>query len=278
MPRDRADTTAIRYARERAFHDERFADDDRRANRFYAIDAAANAYRMALVDSAPRDSVFLEYGCGAAASSAVHLASQGRPHVVAIDISRVAVTQAEAKARALGLESRIEFHEMNAEALTFPDDSFDIVCGSGVLHHLDLDLAYREIARVLRPQGRAIFLEPMGHNPLINLYRQRTPEQRTPDEHPLLTNDLELAWRYFRRVESTHFALSSLLGLPVATSRVGPRVLGWLDAADRAMFRRIPATRRLSWLVVIELIGSRTGGDREGSSQPEGAGRVKGRP
>jgi hypothetical protein len=48
----------------------------------------------------------------------------------------------------------------------------------------DLSLACSEIARVLRPGGPAIFVEPLGHNPLINAYRKRTPALRTVDEHP----------------------------------------------------------------------------------------------
>lgn len=256
MPPDRAEGIPIapdpRYDRERAFHDQRFARDDRPANRFYTISEAANAHQSEILDAAPRDAEFLDYGCGAAANSAIHLAGHGR-RVVAIDLSSVAVAEAEAKARALGLDGQIEFHEMNAEALSFADRSFDVVCGTGVVHHLDLRSAYSEIARVLRPSGRAVLMEPMGHNPLINLYRRRTPEQRTPDEHPLLIADIELAERYFRRVESTHFALFSLLALPFAEQRFGARLLHWLDGVDRAMFRRVPAIRRLGWLVVLEL-------------------------
>lgn len=256
MPVDRAEPDAIapdpRYDRERAFHDQRFAHDDRPANRFYTISETANAHQSAMLDAAPGDAEFLDYGCGAAANSAIHLAGQGR-RVVAIDLSSVAVEEAAAKARALGLDGRIEFHEMNAEALRFADRSFDVVCGTGVIHHLDLHRAYGEIARVLRPGGRAVLMEPMGHNPLVNLYRRRTPAQRTPDEHPLLMADIELAERYFRRVESTHFALFSLLALPVAGRRIGPSLLRLLDGLDRALFRRVPAMRRLSWLVVLEL-------------------------
>lgn len=37
------------------------------------------------------------------------------------------------------------------------------------------------------------FSEPLGHNPIINWYRNRTPEMRTEDEHPLLIKDIEFA-------------------------------------------------------------------------------------
>src|SRR3546814_19128134 len=74
----------------------------------------------------------------------------------------------------------------NAEQTSFPDASFDRIGGSGILHHLDLDRAYAEIARLLKPGGRAVFLEPLGHNPLLTAYRDRTPRMRTEDKnHPL---------------------------------------------------------------------------------------------
>src|SRR3546814_4334755 len=44
-------------------------------------------------------------------------------------------------------------------------------------------------SRVLRPGGRAVFIEPLGLNPAIELYRRFTPSARTPDEHPLLRRD-----------------------------------------------------------------------------------------
>ena len=46
----------------------------------------------------------------------------------------------------------------DAESLPYEDDSFDLVCGHAVLHHIpDLDLAMREVLRVLKPGGRFVF-------------------------------------------------------------------------------------------------------------------------
>ena len=120
-------------------------------------------------------------------------------HATGIDISPVAIEMGVREAASRGLRDRTHFAVMNAEALDFPDASFDRVCGSGILHHLDLKKAYGEIARVLRPNGYGIFLEPLGHNPLINWYRRRTPQMRTEDEHPLLKSDLALARDISRR-------------------------------------------------------------------------------
>jgi SAM-dependent methyltransferase len=64
----------------------------------------------------------------------------------------VAVRNAEG----LGLE--VDGRVADAETIPMPDDSVDLVVGHAVLHHIpDLDQAFREILRVLRPGGRFVF-------------------------------------------------------------------------------------------------------------------------
>jgi SAM-dependent methyltransferase len=49
----------------------------------------------------------------------------------------------------------------NVEALTFADDTFDLVTSTGMFEHVENDLAgYREICRVLKPGGYTIFSVP----------------------------------------------------------------------------------------------------------------------
>jgi hypothetical protein len=48
------------------------------------------------------------------------------------------------------------------------------------------------MTKILQPKGKAIFIEPLGHNFLINLYRRLTPNIRSADEHPLLAKDLKI--------------------------------------------------------------------------------------
>ena len=62
----------------------------------------------------------------------------------------------EGNAERLGLDVRTAACE--AASLPFDDGSFDLVLGHAVLHHLpDLDAAFREFHRVLRPGGRIVF-------------------------------------------------------------------------------------------------------------------------
>ena len=76
------------------------------------------------------------------------------------------------------------FRVDNCEKTGFQDNEFDLIYGTGVLHHLELEKCLNEIRRILKKDGEIIFIEPMGTNPFINLYRLLTPKSRSEDEHP----------------------------------------------------------------------------------------------
>lgn len=238
-----------RVRREQAFHDERFASDDaEERDRFYEyVDGARRRLAEATSVFGPGDRV-LELGIGLS-STGWQLAQRG-VRVVAIDVSPVAVERARAAAAVEGLDS-IEFAVMNAEALEFDDGSFDGVVGSGILHHLDLDAALAEVRRVLRPGGGAVFYEPLGHNPLINRYRDRTPGMRTDDEHPLVRSDFRLAARHFGAVDATMHHLS-VIGCAFLPTRLASKVRPLLDRLD-GLLLRLPGVRWLAWISVLEL-------------------------
>lgn len=265
-----------RHLREKQFHDriygERRRDDVVR--KYYKImDGRIRFYEEVLLSRSPGRRV-LEYGCGQGGHA--YLLAENGATVTAIDLSETAIEQAEEAARARGLEENTDFRVMNAEALDFPDDAFDVVCGTAIIHHLDLHKAYSEIARVLKPDGLAIFMEPLGHNPFINLYRGLTPRLRTEDEHPLLMQDFELARSFFGEVEVSYFHLLSLLAVPFGGTRSFSRVLRTLDAADRFLFRRLPAARKHAWYTVMVLAlpkGKRQEPDGSSTSPPPPRGR-----
>ena len=90
-------------------------------------------------------------------------------------------------------------------------NSFDIVYGSGILHHLDLKKSLNEINRVLKKDGTIIFVEPLATNPLINIYRKFTPNARTSDEHPFRLSDIELIKSLFVNVEVKYYGFLTLV-------------------------------------------------------------------
>ncbi len=98
----------------------------------------------------------LELGCGTGFFTLnLKLAGViGEGHVT--DLSPGMVEVAKRNARGLGFE--VEGRVADAERLPYDDDSFDIVIGHAVLHHIpDLGLAFAEILRVLKPGGRFVF-------------------------------------------------------------------------------------------------------------------------
>lgn len=69
------------------------------------------------------------------------------------DLSPGMVDAATARARSLGYD-RVTGRECDAQALPFPDASFDVVVANHMLYHVpDPDRAIAELARVLRPDG-----------------------------------------------------------------------------------------------------------------------------
>jgi SAM-dependent methyltransferase len=92
---------------------------------------------------------------------------------VATDISPRMLDALSASAAELGLE--VETRECDAASLPFEDDSFDLVFGHAVLHHLpDLAGAFREFRRVLCPGGVVAFCgEPSRHGDRISSVPKR---------------------------------------------------------------------------------------------------------
>lgn len=243
-----------RAKREQKFWDNAFGGEgfeQRPQRRFYAVaDRAFEAYDQRIRQLKDGAEV-LEYGCGPGSRS-FDLARMGA-NVVGIDISPVAIDRAQMEAKRHGLEDRLRFEVMDAEALQFEDGTFDLVCGTGILHHLDLSKAVPELSRTLKPDGAAVFVEPMGHNPLIEAYRKRTPDARTPDEHPLLLADFELAEASFEMVERRFFAMLALAAVPLRNSRLFSPLLRLLEAVDTVLFKLLPVTRKHAWLVLLEM-------------------------
>jgi ubiquinone/menaquinone biosynthesis C-methylase UbiE len=190
----------------------------------------------------------LDYGCGHG-MAAVVLARRGA-HVTAFDLSMGYVSEARRRALANGVT--IELLRADAQRLPFGDSSFDRVWGNAVLHHLELEAAARELRRVLRPGGRAVFCEPWAGNPALNLARQWLPyhgKHRTPDEQPLDRRHVRRLQRLFPRVEVEGH---QLLGVARRLLPGGGRV-SVLDRCDDFLLAKLPALKCWCRYVVLTL-------------------------
>lgn len=240
---------ARRIESERQFHNDRFIHEVRHdQGKYYAaIKHGIRDFEERVREYAPGADV-LEYGCGSAIQG-LQIAPIAKS-LTGIDISDVAVEDAGRAAQARGLLNT-RYERMDAEDLTFEDETFDLVFGRGIIHHLDLRRSFASISRVLRPGARAIFWEPLGHNPVLNGYRVRTPEARTPDEHPLLKSDFEIARDYFEVASPRFYGLTTIATVPIRDTTAGDALLAVTSLVDRLIF--LSPLKWLAWHCLIEL-------------------------
>ena len=247
-----------RVNREEVFHDRYFNGEAHREeqSRFYeplsrniVLSRAIELLRPA---EASRPGELLHYGCGNNISLNEIFAVTFGYKVSAIDISSEAINRLLNALTARGVAG-VEGRQMDAHSLKFPDAHFDVVFGRGILHHLEFEQAAREIHRVLKPGGVAVFIEPRAENPLISAYRALTPDKRTIDEHPLTENDIDILRRHFSRVSIANYFLFSLAAIS-ARSFLGTTYGGMLKmtmALDEFLFRRLPFLQKYAWIALI---------------------------
>jgi ubiquinone/menaquinone biosynthesis C-methylase UbiE len=117
----------------------------------------------------------LEIGSGTGYFS-LNLVQQGLiGRLTATDISPGMLTQLASTAATLRLD-KVTTVVTEAETLPFEDASFDLVLGHAVLHHIpDLDRAFAEFRRVLRPGGYIVFAgEPSRYGDRLAAVPKRT--------------------------------------------------------------------------------------------------------
>lgn len=126
------------------------------ARHWHALLAGVQADLLALAAPQQGEQV-LDVACGTGVVTlAVASAVGSGGSVMGVDLSAGMVASAERCAQAAGI-SQVRFDRMDAEALSLPVASFDlVVCSLGLMYMPDADAALREIHHVLRPGGRAV--------------------------------------------------------------------------------------------------------------------------
>jgi ubiquinone/menaquinone biosynthesis C-methylase UbiE len=225
---------AQRVAREQHSFDEGHAQDEnvKLHDRFRNVFLCPNTrfceqFMQDRIDEHVPNSTVLDYGCGTG-RNALRLLGLRPKKLVGIDISRKGIEEAKKCAG-----DKAEFSMMDAHKLEFPDDTFDLVVGRAILHHLDFTIAMQEVKRVLRKGGYAIFAEPLRDNPLNKLYLHMTPQAHTPDELPLSRKQIRWADSLFEAREHVFCGLvSTAMGMLTSLIPLGEDNL-LLMIADR---------------------------------------------
>jgi ubiquinone/menaquinone biosynthesis C-methylase UbiE len=221
----------------------------------------------------------LDLGCGMGDAS-IYFALQGA-QVTAVDISAGMIDVTRRLAERHGVSDRVNAIQMPAETLLFPDQTFDMVYGNGVLHHVDITKTIGEVHRAIKPGAKACFIEPLSYNPMIWIYRYMARAVRSEDEHPLSIADIKTITRTgsgngsgvnWKTASHKEFHMCTLLimvwfligeGIHPSKERYWKRFVEQghryekafrrLKAVDRFSHRTIPPTRWLSWNTVIFL-------------------------
>jgi 2-polyprenyl-3-methyl-5-hydroxy-6-metoxy-1,4-benzoquinol methylase len=183
----------------------------------------------------------LEIGCGTGLFTRKVYALT-KASITATDISEELLTEAKK------LLPEAIFKIDDAMNLSFPDNQFDVVFGSSVLHHLEMEKSIKEIFRVLKPGGRMVFAEPNMMNPQI-LIQKNIPFIKkwlgdSPDETAIVR------WNFSRLMKKTGFKNVSVFPYdflhPVTPAALIPLVNG-----IGKLVEKIPVLKEIAGSVII---------------------------
>lgn len=156
---------------------------------YWATDIPINRHKKITFQKIKNKKI-LEIGCSSGKDAISY--TQHSAFYCGIDISDEAIKNA------MNLKLRnSEFLCVDGHNIPKNDEEFDCVVVNSLLHHLDLAKSFKEINRVLKSGGYLIFREPLGTNPLFQIYRYFTPLSRTPDERPFTFKDIRIMKNYF---------------------------------------------------------------------------------
>lgn len=141
----------------------------------------------------------LELGCGTGYFTKELVKTKA--NIIAIDISPELLESAK---KNVG-EGNIQYVLGNACSMPFEDSVFDVILGSSVLHHLDIDSALKEVFRVLKKNGIILFTEPNMLNPQIALQKNIPFIKKIMGDSPDETAFFR--WRIRKKLEETGFTL-----------------------------------------------------------------------
>lgn len=235
----------INVENEKTFHNEIFESKLRnRVDSVYQISQYIyDDFEKIVKNSIKSNFTILEYGCGD--KSRVEELSNYDTKNFSFDLSDYAVNQNKAQFK------KTSFAVCDAHNLIYEDNFFDLVFGSSILHHLDLVKAIDELERVIKPNGLLVFLEPLGHNYFINKFRNKTPELRTEDEHPLLAEDIKVIMNKFDIRETKYYCLFPLVVYRIFKDTKVNLLYKIARIFDKIAFKFFPFLKKYAWIVIL---------------------------
>ncbi len=169
----------------------------------------------------------------------------GRGRIIGVDARAASIKAAEAETRKAGLSKRIVFKVGDVNKLPLDDNYADLTCCRTLLMHLpDPLVAVKEMARVVRPGGSVVAVEPGG---------MRTFHDPTDHKFTELALAVEKAYRAgIRKLERKDFAIGEKLpGIFQEAGLVGVRAEvqadTWTNSDPRRKLRDVRDEIKFEW-------------------------------
>lgn len=221
--------------------------------KYYSIERKSRSFVLDWYNRNCEGKQVLDY-CAGNGWDGIYIARKKDCKVYGIDISEISIKNCKRLAKDMQVHHKVEYRTDDAENTDFKDNKFDIITEYGALHHLDLDKAFAELSRIIKPNGSVICNEALGHNILINIYRKLTPKLRTKweAEHILRKKDLLKASKCFKNIEIHFYHLATLLAVPFRKVKFFYSLLKILEMIDKFLLK-IPILKWQAWQVVFIL-------------------------
>lgn len=202
-----------------------------------------------------KDKHTLDIGCGNGHTS-VFLARSGAD-ITAQDISKQALKNTDSLAKINNVHVKLDNNDLEQLATAQPH-SFDLVVGRFILHHLDpFEKVPGLLGKLLKPGGRAIFLENNGRNLILMLARNflagrfGIPKKGDGHEQPLMPSEISLLKRQFRHVEIIYPEFMFFVLLYAYLPRLFSAKCHWPATLDHFIFTHFPFCRRYGYRQII---------------------------
>ncbi len=194
----------------------------------------------------------LELGTGTGGTATL-LAKQGAS-VVGIDLLPFRLDEAKERVNQHKVADTVDFSLMDATQLAFPDNTFDFIISKSVLVFTEHKQTAKECYRVLKPGGKAIFMENMQNHPMVWLYRKLFLKY-SRELHYFSLHDIEAIGKEFEEMEHREFHLLSLGALFWKRIIPIPIFYRWtlqvLRLIDRNLLRLFPTLKRSCWITAM---------------------------
>lgn len=177
--------------------------------------------------------VVLDCGCGDGNRSVIF--SKYSKKVIGIDFSKKSIEIAKKKNQ----RSNCFFNYMDIHNIKYKSKTFDYIFCYKTLLYLNLDVAFKELSRVLKKNGKIIIIENLSNNLLFKYYRYFKNiiqfNKFAREFNTLNDNELKIINKYFFISEKFFFDFFSLLGyllggyINLINSKKIINILNWID-------------------------------------------------